>query len=921
MSRSRAAGLAALTLLAAGVVLPQGTAAADTSTRYVDISSAACSDTAAGTGTQAAPYCTIQAATDAARPGDTVQIVRGAYPATTITASGTPAAPITVTADGEVTLPQLALQGVHDVSLQRFQLGPTAGGLEVKDSSAITLDFLYISDNLSFPGLEVSGQSSDVTLSHSFVSVGGDASVKVDPGVRHTVITTDIIGSQTNVGTGVLVDGAVDTDVTSNDIELVRHALTAEGGSVGLSIENNAVAASDIEVGADSAGQATTDYNLFYPVPGAPLYDWAGTPYSTLTGFRAASGQGGHDLVAEQELTVPRPAEGSPGVDSADADAPGELATDYEGSPRVDDPLVGNTGAGIGYYDRGAIERRDPLSLGFLDAQPGYTEVGHPVTATMGDSNPWGTTVARTFDFGDGSPVVHTNAASAQHTYATLVGGRSTTYTITETEDGRTFKQPVTINPPGPMTDAMHATQQDTNASLSVTMDDTGSGSPFEFTSCTLDFGDGTPAAREPGGCWGAHHTYAKPGTYTIGNTLTDAGGRTATASTSITVGPVFVPVGPVRLLDTRSGTGAPKARVGSGGVIRLRVNGAAGIASASSVLLNLTVTGPAGNGFVTAYPDGRSRPTASSLNYRPGQTVANLVDVPVGADGIVDLYSSAGPLDLVADAEGYNTVTPSGNGTLLTNDVTMWGQFHPVLDTRGNGLPKLGKVGPGKSVTFPALQTQNTGSPEYGATAVLLSVTETDATANSFVTAYRPGQSLPNASNLNFSAGETRSTTVVAPVDAQGRVSLYNRAGSVDLIASVEGFYQRFGHVNIPVYNKPMFPVTPARVLDTRSGLGAPKSAAGPGNLRFKVAGVAGIPAGATGVLVNVTAVDSSANGFLAIGGDLTYMPSASALNYMRGQITPVLVYLPIAHGYAQLYHPYGYLNVVADVEAYSTN
>lgn len=209
--------------------------------------------------------------------------------------------------------------------------------------------------------------------------------------------------------------------------------------------------------------------------------------------------------------------------------------------------------------------------------------------------------------------------------------------------------------------------------------------------------------------------------------------------------------------------------------------------------------------------------------------------------------------------------------------------------------------------------------SYEYGATAVVLDVTATNATANSHVTAYKPGSSRPNTSDLNFAAGETRSTAVVVPVDAQGRVSLFNHSGSVDLIASVEAFYLPFGPTTDPI-NKPMNPITPVRVLDTRSGVGAPK---GPiGSVKFKVAGLDGIPAGATGALVNLTAINSTANSYLTAWGDLTtFEPFDSALNFMRGQITPVLVYLPIAHGYASLTNRWGSVNVAADIKAYSTN
>ena len=129
------------------------------------------------------------------------------------------------------------------------------------------------------------------------------------------------------------------------------------------------------------------------------------------------------------------------------------------------------------------------------------------------------------------------------------------------------------------------------------------------------------------------------------------------------------------------------------------------------------------------------------------------------------------------------------------------------------------------------------------------------------------------------------------------------------------------FGPTTDPL-NEPMTPITPTRVLDTRSGLGAHKAPMGPtSDLRFKVAGLDGIPANATGVLVNLTAIDSTANGYLYALGDKSTVPGESALNFMHSQITPVLLYLPIAHGYVDLYNPYGSVNLTADIEAYSTN
>jgi hypothetical protein len=115
------------------------------------------------------------------------------------------------------------------------------------------------------------------------------------------------------------------------------------------------------------------------------------------------------------------------------------------------------------------------------------------------------------------------------------------------------------------------------------------------------------------------------------------------------------VPLGPTRMLDTRSGLGAPKARVGAGGEVALAVGGQSGIpTNAQAVVLNVTAVGTPANTFITVYPNGADRPEASSLNVTAGQTASNLVLAKVGTGGVVRLYNHSGSVDLVADVTGY---------------------------------------------------------------------------------------------------------------------------------------------------------------------------------------------------------------------------------------------------------------------------
>src|ERR1700692_4901979 len=88
--------------------------------------------------------------------------------------------------------------------------------------------------------------------------------------------------------------------------------------------------------------------------------------------------------------------------------------------------------------------------------------------------------------------------------------------------------------------------------------------------------------------------------------------------------------------------------------VTALTVAGRGGVpVDAEAVVLNVTVTEALGPGFVTVYPCGSERPTASNLNYVVGSTMPNAVIAKVGANGQVCLYTLA-PVHLIVDVNGY---------------------------------------------------------------------------------------------------------------------------------------------------------------------------------------------------------------------------------------------------------------------------
>ncbi len=113
-----------------------------------------------------------------------------------------------------------------------------------------------------------------------------------------------------------------------------------------------------------------------------------------------------------------------------------------------------------------------------------------------------------------------------------------------------------------------------------------------------------------------------------------------------------YVEVPSTRLLDTRlpANTGP---RVAAGGTIHLQVVGPVVPPNARSVVLNVTVTDPAGSGFLTVYPGNAPRPLSSNLNYVAGQTIPNAVIVGLGPTGTVDIFSLAAA-HVVVDVVGY---------------------------------------------------------------------------------------------------------------------------------------------------------------------------------------------------------------------------------------------------------------------------
>ncbi|MFE6835323.1 PKD domain-containing protein [Streptomyces sp. NPDC057705] len=405
----------------------------------------------------------------------------------------------------------------------------------------------------------------------------------------------------------------------------------------------------------------------------------------------------------------------------------------------------------------------------------------------------------------------------------------------------------------------------------------------------TVDWGDGNTDGMDAYGSTvlKSSHTYAELGEYQVKVTVTDPANQAEVVNefSAMTAGSDFVPYAPTRLLDTRDGTGAVKGKVAPLGSTRVKVAGNGAIpAGVTAVVLNLTVTNATSAGHITAFAEEAERPTTSNVNYEAGQTVPNLAIVPV-KNGYVELANRGSEsVDLIADVTGYFTRTQASGYTPMTP-----ARF---VDTREGLGANRGQLG-GRQ----AFSTQIGGlrGVPQGVTAVALNVTVTNPKEAGHLSVFPSGGATPTASNLNFTPGQTIANSVIVPVGADGRISVFNGAwAGTDVIVDVVGYYSTDSKASY-------MPIKPGRMIDTRD----PRWPHGPLRARSYIYnGISPDEVGIDGYVLNATVTNTTGTGFLSVAPDPNSLqqykdktavfperPGASTLNWTAGKTVPNLV------------------------------
>ncbi len=533
-----------------------------------------------------------------------------------------------------------------------------------------------------------------------------------------------------------------------------------------------------------------------------------------------------------------------------------------------------------------------------------------PLSVAVTDASaPAASITSRTWDFGDGS--ARKSGVVAAHTYVTP-GVYTIILEVANAQGTSVATRSVTVN--GPPSASFMTDRTSGAAPLDVVFTDSSTGLP-KPSAWIWDFGDGSPTV----GTRDADHRYQFPGVYTARLTVSNGVGSTTTAKT-ITVSGGFKGIAPIRLMDTRRGGSTidqlyrGEGALGSGLSRSVRVSGRGGLpdTGVGSVVLNVTAVGPTASSYLTVWPQGKPQPNASSLNFVAGKTIPNMVIVPAGAGGNVSIFNEMGNTDVIVDLLGWFPAGPVFTG--LSPARLMDTRNSPTIDGR---FQNIGPVGPNSSKVLQVLGRG--GIPADAATvgSIVLNVTATSTSASSYLTVWPTGFTQPNASNLNWSAGETVPNMVILPVPADGRISLYNAAGTADLIVDVLGWFPKG-----PAFTG----LTPERLMDTRANVQTidgdfrGTGALAPGETRvLKVAGRprSGVPAGVVGsIALNVTVTNPTAGSYLTVFPTGSLRPNASNLNFVGGQTVANMVVVPLGpNGEVSIFNESGTADVIVDV------
>ncbi|MEY2583367.1 MAG: hypothetical protein QOE09_3216 [Ilumatobacteraceae bacterium] len=242
-----------------------------------------------------------------------------------------------------------------------------------------------------------------------------------------------------------------------------------------------------------------------------------------------------------------------------------------------------------------------------------------------------------------------------------------------------------------------------------------------------------------------------------------------------------YMPITPVRLMDSRDGLGTP-ARIGGGTVVELPVVGVANIPkNASAVALNVTGILPSVDAFVTAFPCGGVPPT-SSLNPAAGKVTPNLVIAQVSPAGTVCFFSNV-DIDLAVDVVGY--VAAGAANKFTPSTPFRFTDTRDAFRTEVNAGQAGTRLAPSQTLV---VQIAGVRGVPANARAISANLTVADGMNKGFVTAFPCGD-VPTASNVNYEISSPVANAAELPLSSTGAICIYS-SSSAQVIIDVNGWW-----------------------------------------------------------------------------------------------------------------------------------
>ncbi len=500
----------------------------------------------------------------------------------------------------------------------------------------------------------------------------------------------------------------------------------------------------------------------------------------------------------------------------------------------------------------------------------------------------------------------------------TSTGGRllRVGYTSTEVTLTDVTNPPPPPPPPAPSVTSISPTSGSTSGDTSVTI--TGadlSGAAYVFfgstaaTSYTVNSSTSITAVS-PAGSAG-----------TVNITVTTPGGTSATNSADqfTYLAPSSPPSAPsVTSISPTSGSTSGGTTVtitgtnfASGATVMFGGTAATAVTvSSSTSIVAISPAESAGTVNVTVTTPGGASATSSADQFTFVTPITGDAYTPVNPMRLADTRCSASPAPDFCAGENL----PSANATL--GDLA-GGKTENVSVTGVDGIPLT-------------------------ATAVVINVTAVDMTAGGYLSIYPEDSTPAVVSSLNWtpSSGVVTNLVTVPVNTTNGEITVENGglSGTVNFIVDIEGYYAPPGGTSAGLYNA----VTPTRLADTRCSESSPSpgvtssycSAVPSANSNLAtlgagmtenvtVTGVGNVPSGGvSAVVLNLTAVNTSSNGYFTAYPAGATRAMVSTVNWVAGQTVSNRVIVKVgANGEITLYNNSGTANFIVDVSGYYTD